>query len=534
MALYSTPHGSPIKQSSGSSDKSSYTAFEKPSSETPPTPHSNSPAKPSTNLSEGPSVDSNEKRPRRPGYSQHVDNSSKDKLSARVFDHFNKGQLEIAQAMAEALLTCLSLTWDQRAPLHAMLGIYPFGIEHAEEAVRLYRQLDLTCSGFKLALENARESLALAHKLEALWEAEEIKMAKRKNYTKDQIRHERYQSFYYSAFKHIRKEEFKTLIDAVTQPASASPSLPLVDDSSKSKGKSVETDPGQASAKTDAANSLQQAIDASRAQLWDSIHKYESYNKMQRKTSSQKVDGETHQPASHGAERDAANGTTATAAGTSTGSVSSISGTPSTCSNGVAKEMNGQTKEADAKNLDERMKQLGVGGVPDWRPLSEILSPVSVERPSPKRRPGTKDAFRDYNVPSRNGFDLTAFLQERQSTPGPCPKSRPAMNDAVSGNMATNKVNGYDSTGFVPERHSSYDPYPEISPVTNDAVSGNMATNSVNDFDPSEYSQYRGSTAVPPLPKSRPVMNDLLLEHKKRKFREHLLYWAERNGVYKL
>ncbi|KAF0643806.1 hypothetical protein FPSE5266_01704 [Fusarium pseudograminearum] len=136
-----------------------------------------------------------------------------------VFELFKAGNLETAQIMAEDLLLHQSdLTVYHRAPLHSMLGLYPFGVNHAEKASQIYQELSLVRPEFREAYQNARVALATATKVEALWEAHEMKMLKRKTHTREQIRHDRYQLFYYSAFEHTRKDKIKEFLEA-TDPA---------------------------------------------------------------------------------------------------------------------------------------------------------------------------------------------------------------------------------------------------------------------------------------------------------------------------
>jgi hypothetical protein len=100
-----------------------------------------------------------------------------DKSVGRVLELFDQGNLETAQAMAEELLLSHpALNLYHRAPLHAMLSLYPFGSAHGERAVRIYREIAAARPEFKPAYQNARESLVMAYKIEALWEAQELKM----------------------------------------------------------------------------------------------------------------------------------------------------------------------------------------------------------------------------------------------------------------------------------------------------------------------------------------------------------------------
>lgn len=119
----------------------------------------------------------------------------------------------------ELLLRQPDLTVYHRAPLHSMLGLYPYGVGHAEKASQIYRELSLIQPEFKEAYQNARVAFTIATKVEALWEAHEMKMLKRKTHTREQIRHDRYQLFYYSAFEHTRKDKIKDFLEATAQPA---------------------------------------------------------------------------------------------------------------------------------------------------------------------------------------------------------------------------------------------------------------------------------------------------------------------------
>jgi hypothetical protein len=68
------------------------------------------------------------------------------------------------------------LTIYHRAPLFAMLTLFPGGVKYGEHAVRIYRYLSVKHPEFKPAYRNAVETRDLAQKIEALREWKEIKM----------------------------------------------------------------------------------------------------------------------------------------------------------------------------------------------------------------------------------------------------------------------------------------------------------------------------------------------------------------------
>ncbi|QPC74385.1 hypothetical protein HYE68_005137 [Fusarium pseudograminearum] len=157
--------------------------------------------------------------PSTPAISTHQLCNDADSRINYVFELFKAGNLETAQIMAEDLLLHQSdLTVYHRAPLHSMLGLYPFGVNHAEKAAQIYQELSMVRPEFREAYQNARVALVTATKVEALWEAHEMKMLKLKTHTREQIRHDRYQLFYYSAFEHTRKDKIKEFLEA-TDPA---------------------------------------------------------------------------------------------------------------------------------------------------------------------------------------------------------------------------------------------------------------------------------------------------------------------------
>ncbi|KAM0412127.1 hypothetical protein ACHAPD_008783 [Fusarium lateritium] len=392
---------SPIKSSKGSSGDSSYV--------TAVTSHNGSPIKSQTQYPYQSPTDSIESLYENtfvdPNNLKDADHTSIDARLNRVFDQFNQGQLREAQIMAKELLFCYpAMEFHHRASLHAMLGVYPFGLSHAEKACAIYGLLAMRNHEMRDAYENARESFAKAQKIDALWEAQEKKM---------------------DVFKHNRKEEFNGLVDAVSQPSSKSPS------SSKSASQRITSDSSGSkdkSAKTDLVPSIEhkRQMLIKRLNLQDSVSKgiqeqriakYEPENKVQRKTSTQKMNsgskGKSVQPdpvrmtaedaqeptpkarmikkpeafycyalkhqtctldvddveRQHalGTEKCTVNGT-ATAPAEASISISMVSEPSSTLSSGGTEETDGQTKDVDAKDDDEQ------SGTDRWTDISTLAN----------------------------------------------------------------------------------------------------------------------------------------------------------------
>ena len=94
-----------------------------------------------------------------------------------VLNLFSEGKLELAQTSAEMILANQKgLSLYHRAPLFAMLTLFPGGLKYADHAVRIYKYLSVKHPEFKQAYENAKRSQDLAHKIESLREYEVIKM----------------------------------------------------------------------------------------------------------------------------------------------------------------------------------------------------------------------------------------------------------------------------------------------------------------------------------------------------------------------
>ncbi|KAJ4141667.1 hypothetical protein NW768_000883 [Fusarium equiseti] len=161
------------------------------------------------------------------------------KRVAWVLDLFSEGKLEMAQTSAVMLLANQKgLTLYHRAPLFAMLALFPGGVKHGKHAVRIYKYLSLKHPELQPAYRNAEETLKMAYKIETLRELKEVTMMRRGTATADDVSHEHFEILYYNFYKNMHKEGYKRLVvDAFESESGSSPkpSVPSNDASDSTK-----------------------------------------------------------------------------------------------------------------------------------------------------------------------------------------------------------------------------------------------------------------------------------------------------------
>ncbi|RFN47564.1 hypothetical protein FIE12Z_8187 [Fusarium flagelliforme] len=146
-----------------------------------------------------------------------------------VLNLFSEGKLEMAQTSAEMILANQKgLTLYHRAPLFAMLALFPGGVKYGEDAARIYKYLSVKHPEFKPAYQNAEETRKLAHKIAALREVKEMNMKKRGSATADDVSHEHFQILYYNFYKNMHKEGYERLIEDAFESESGSSLKPSV------------------------------------------------------------------------------------------------------------------------------------------------------------------------------------------------------------------------------------------------------------------------------------------------------------------